>query len=250
MTALENTLSKIIYHKHQMKLALQSIKKLELIAEKITNGEYKDLGENLVFMFKQSLEFDSIDKMFLDLIRETRKNINYEKNVYFFMRYHSASEIQMIAYDKENDISHIAAINEWCFSDMEEIIKTFTELSIEIFNTINYLLHETELIPPEERYDNNYESYKAVVSNFLENEEHEISFGLNCIRMTKDNKIAVLTDALENEEIKRRNIILTNSFRSIESQLKKKPGSSLIANISYYSMHDGSYKRFIYQELD
>lgn len=244
MKALENILSKITYHKHQKELSSQCILKAEFIAEKLTNGEFKELEENMIFMFKRSLEIDHFDQIIIDFAKEAKRNYIYERNAYFFIRYGSISEIQLIAYDKENDLSHIASINEWCFCDIEEIIKTFTEMSLNIFNTINFLLHETHLIPPEERVEDSYISYKLIASRFLEGGENEIMFGLSCVRMTKDNKIVLLTDEEESEEFRKRNIILTNSFRSMESKLKKKSGSSLFSTYLYLSQNENSYKRF------
>lgn len=246
MKALENILSKITYHKYQKELSSQCILKAEFIAEKLANGEFKELEENMIFMFKRSLEIDHFDQMIIDFAKEAKRNYIYERNAYFFIRYGSISEIQLIAYDKENDLNHIASINEWCFCDIEEIIKTFTEMSLNIFSTINFLLHETYLIPPEEREEGNYNSYKLIASRFLEGGEHEIMFGLPCIRMTKDNKIVLLTDEEESEEFRKRSIILTNSFRSMESELKKKSGSSLFSTYLYLSQNENSYKRYCY----
>ena len=250
MKALENILSKITYHKYQKELSSQCILKAEFIAEKLTNGEFKELEENMIFMFKRSLEIDRFGQMIIDFAKEAKRNSIYERNAYFFIRYGSVSEIQLIAYDKENDISHIASINEWCFCDIEEIIKTFTEMSLSIFNTINFLLHETHLIPPEEREEGYHISYKLIASNFLEGGEHEIRFGLSCIRMTKDNKIALLTDEEESEESRKRNIIFTNSFRSMENELKKKSVSSLFSTCLYLSQNENSYKRFCHLNSD
>ena len=243
MKALENILSKITCHKYQKELSSQCILKAEFIAEKLTNGEFKELEENMIFMFKRSLEIDHFDQMIIDFAKEAKRNSIYERNAYFFIRYGSLSEIQLIAYDKENDLGHIASINEWCFCDMEEMIKTFTEMSLNIFNTINFLLHETHLIPPEEKVEDDYNSYKLIVSNFLEKGEHEITFGLSCIKMTKDNKIALLTDEEESEESRKRNIIFTNSLRSMKNKLKKSD-TSMFPSYLYLYQNLNSYKRF------
>jgi hypothetical protein len=190
MKALENILSKITYHKYQKELSTQCILKAEFIAEKLTSGEYKEVEENLVFMFKQSLELDNFDQMLLDLAKEVKKDADLDRHAYFFIRHSSVSEIQLIAYDKKNRLTHIATINEWCFCDIEEVIKTFTEISLNIFNSLSYLLHKTHLIPPEEIEEGRFGiPYNSVVSNFIEKGAHQITFGLRVIRMTQDNKI-------------------------------------------------------------